>query len=165
MIVRVFEDEDRQAVYPIIRDYFAYLARARGIPVGVTIKDARAIMRAWLTKPQQTFVFVVEDASEVRGIVRVRLEDEVYTIDDLMVGEAWRGRGYGTALLHFVERFVAEHGGGSVHVPGYPGNLPALDFLIGRGYDRIATIDLRKPLEPEPDHGSVTILGRQLRLD
>ncbi len=165
MRVRVFEDDDRPAVYPIIRDYFAYLARTRGIPVGVTIQDARSILRAWLTKPQQTFLFVVEDAGAIRGLVRVRLEDDVYTVDDLVVAEADRGHGYGAALLQHVEGFVRASGGSSVHVLTYPGNLPALDFLLHQGYDRVTLLDLRKPLDPEPGHGEFSLLGRRLRLD
>lgn len=165
MRVRSFDDDDRRQLYPLIRDYFAYIARSRGVPVGVTLRDAQGILRAWLRKPQQIFLFVLEDEGDLRGFARLRYEDQVYTLDDLGVGEQWRGRGYGAALLRHVEELVREAGGTSVHAVTYPGNLRALDFLITQGYDRLTLVEVRKPVESEPDHGRIDLLGRHFRLD
>ena len=63
------------------------------------------------------------------------------------------------------KRFVRDAGGTSLHLSAYPGNLPALDFLLATGYDRITTIYLRKPFTPEPDHGQVDLFGRRFRLE
>ncbi|MBI3977500.1 MAG: GNAT family N-acetyltransferase [Chloroflexi bacterium] len=164
MEVRLYRNGDEKRILPAIRDVFNYHARLHGEPADCTLEDARGILRAWLKVAYYHLLYVLEKGGNLIGFARVRLEQDLYYLEDFGVTEEQRQQGYGSTLLQAVEADLRRRGAAALHAPTYAGNLPGLDFLLKNGYAYLHTIELQKVFGPVEERAEVELFGRRLKL-
>ena len=119
-------------------DAFVLLAERDGVPLGYALVHLRA----------------EDDDTWVTG-------DRVAEVETLVVGEAARGVGIGTALLDRVDEELARLGVDDLVIMVLPTNTGAVDFYTARGYEPQMLHLWRPPVArpPAPGSGAGGMLG------
>jgi ribosomal protein S18 acetylase RimI-like enzyme len=142
-IVRVATNEDLEAV---TRLYIALSRHHRALQPGnprylVGNDRWEAVARNALRDPATT-VFVSERDGRVVGLLALSLVEKVWgtscEIHTLMIDEAARGLGHGTALMGAAERFAAQVGARALRVEVLDGNEKGRLFYERLGYEPVA---------------------------
>jgi GNAT superfamily N-acetyltransferase len=98
-------------------------------------------------------ILVAEAEGRVVGMCTVQLTASTARgglsagIEDVVVDQAWRGRGIGRALLAAAEAWARGRGAVRCALLADETNLPALDFYDRLGFTRTRLVWLAKPLD------------------
>lgn len=98
-------------------------------------------------------ILVAEAGGRVVGMCTVQLTASTARgglsagVEDVVVDQAWRGRGIGRALLAGAESWARGRGAVRVALLADETNLPALDFYDRRGFTRTRLVWLAKALD------------------
>jgi GNAT superfamily N-acetyltransferase len=98
-------------------------------------------------------ILVAEMAGRTVGMCTVQLTASTARgglsagLEDVVVDQAWRGRGIGRALLAAAEAWARNRGALRLALLADETNLPALDFYDRLGFARTRLVWLAKPLD------------------
>ncbi|HLP23649.1 MAG TPA: GNAT family N-acetyltransferase [Microbacteriaceae bacterium] len=90
---------------------------------------------------------IVHEGREIGHTWLVQLSDTEWSIYDVEVDEAERGRGFGRSGMRAIEAWVAERGGTSIGLYVFGFNETARALYASEGYDTLR-IQMRKRLTP-----------------
>lgn len=108
---------------------------------------------ALLRERPDAAILVAEAEGRVVGMCTVQLTISTARgglsagIEDVVVDQAWRGRGIGRALLAGAETWARERGAVRLALLADETNLPALDFYDRLGFTRTRLVWLAKGLD------------------
>jgi GNAT superfamily N-acetyltransferase len=85
------------------------------------------------TGPQQVTYFLRDEGGQIVGGVRGSLWGRAMHVDALWIGDAYRGRGWGSKLMKAIEGYAASHDHPLVYLE--TASFQALPFYQGLGYE------------------------------
>ena len=109
-------------------------------------------LRLILESPQIGRLFALRVDGRVAGMANALITVStaegrpVVLLEDVIVGAAWRGRGFGRLLVEHVLEWAAEAGMARVTLLADKENAPALAFYAALGFAPSAMAVLRRPL-------------------
>ena len=136
MEIRVFQQSDEQAVVALWKQVFAYI-EPRNEPL-------RVIRQKMDLQAELFFVTVIDD--KVAGTVMGGYDGHRGWIYTLAVDPVHRGQKVGTALIHHVEKALAELGCPKINLQVLQSNEGAVQFYEKLGYRVEERISMGKVL-------------------
>ncbi len=161
MHIRRYLPDDRECVVQLIVEFFDYLAEVVSAPPWITPELASEMLKQW-REDRLLFCGIKNEA--VVALVRLREDNGVYWVENLVVGKEHRRRGLGSELLGWVEEWIREQGARSLFLDVIPANLASLDFFIANGFKFLNTLELRKNFYETPPKKEITLFGRRLEV-
>ena len=133
MQIRTAAEEDCGLILRFIRELAAYEKMED------QVVSSEELLREWIfEKKKAEVIFVCEDEKEVGFALFFHnfstfLGRAGIYLEDLFVLPAYRGKGYGKALLRELSRFCLERGGGRLEWTCLDWNRPSIDFYRSLG--------------------------------
>jgi ribosomal protein S18 acetylase RimI-like enzyme len=130
MAIRRAKEDDQEAIEACVR-----AAYARYIPrIGKEPAPIRADYAALIA---QGVVFVIGDASDVRGIVVCFPNEDHFFLENIAIDPAHQGHGFGRALMRFVEEEARAAGLREIQLYTHERMTENLEYYPKLGYEEI----------------------------
>jgi GNAT superfamily N-acetyltransferase len=143
--VRPADTEDVEPMVGLLEQLFAIEADFTADPA----LQRRGLHRL-LNKGEDACVLVAASTGQVVGMVTVQVlastaeGGEVGLLEDLVVGDGWRGRGVGSALLAAAEAWSRCRGLARLQLLADRANGPGLEFYTARRWGETRLVCLRR---------------------
>lgn len=128
-----------QVLFSLERDFTFDAAKSR-LGLGLLLESEDALLLAAEAEGK------VVGMCSVQTLVSTAEGGPVGMVEDLVLAEAWRGRGIGRMLLSEVENWAASRGLTRLQLLADAGNLPTLDFYTRLGWGETHLVVRRKLL-------------------
>lgn len=147
--IRSATAEDIEAMLALLQALFAIEADFAFDP-----DRQRRGLELLLSRGEAARLLVVEHDGSIVGMCTLQClistaeGGEVGLIEDMVIAEAWRGRGIGRRLLEAMEAWASTRGLSRLQLLTDRHNLPALSFYEAQGWSGTQLLALRKHPHP-----------------
>ena len=136
MVIRSYEERDREAVICLFRDFMAEMGDFAAYVERAISEELGRIAAYYLTDPRQGF-WVADDVVGMVGIERQ--SDKVAELRRMVVARTHRRRGMARALLATAEDFCRQAGYATIVLNTSELQRPAMLLYEASGYRRVRT--------------------------
>lgn len=163
MELKGYSETSRQALIPMIRDFFnahREMLNSRQ-EFYIDEEEAENTLNNWLEDSQ---VYLVMKHTKTIGFVRIRYGGtQAAWLEDLFIDKPYRGKGYGNEVMALIDTMMKENNILSMFVDVIPRNPAAIALYLKCGFNHLNMIQLRKNYDSRLDKTEkVNILGFEL---
>lgn len=143
MIIRDYQDQDKDAILPLIANFRVELANLKGLNRNQDLTGAETELQDYLEEKFPIHV-AVDENDEIVGYAVCRIMSGVVWAESLFIRTSDRRRGIGYQLYQSIESLANELGNDTVYNWIHPNNDKIINFLRKIGYNVLNLVEIRK---------------------
>ena len=143
MIIRDYQDQDKDAILPLIANFRVELANLKGLNKKPDLTGAETELNDYLEEKFPIYV-AIDDNDDMLGYAVCRIMSGVVWAESMFVRKGERRRGIGCQLFQSIESLARELGNDTVYNWVHPNNEKSINFLKRMGYNVLNLVEIRK---------------------